>query len=140
DALLEKHYVSKRSRRQKGVLAFLVHDAEAHVFCYADADLRKQDQAGAILDFVRFWKKRTGHYPEELIFDSRLTTYARLHELNQLGIRFITLRRRSRKLLRTIADLPPSAWRPIELKGVRRQFRTPRILDRRVALAGYEGP
>ena len=28
DALLEKHYVSKRSRRQKGVLAFLAQDAQ----------------------------------------------------------------------------------------------------------------
>jgi hypothetical protein len=30
-----------------------------------------------------------------LIFDSKLTTYAKLNELNRLGIRFITLRRRS---------------------------------------------
>ena len=28
DALVEKHYVSKRSRRQKGILAFLAQDAE----------------------------------------------------------------------------------------------------------------
>jgi hypothetical protein len=140
DALVEKHYVSKRSRRQKGLLAFLVHDAEAQVFCYADADLRKEDQASAVLDFVRFWKQRTGHYPEELIFDSRLTTYARLHDLNRLGIHFITLRRRSKKLLRETAALPVSAWRQIELKGIHRLYRTPRILDRRITLPGYDGP
>jgi hypothetical protein len=140
DALVEKHHVSKRSRRQKGLLAFLVHDAEAHVFCYADADLRKEDQAGAVLDFVRFWKRRTGHYPEELILDSRLTTYARLHDLNRLGIHFITLRRRSPKALRETAALPVSAWRQVELKGVGRLYRTPRLLDRRVTLPGYDGP
>ena len=28
DALVQKHYVSKRSRRQKGMLAFLAHDAD----------------------------------------------------------------------------------------------------------------
>jgi hypothetical protein len=140
DALVEKHYVSKRSRRQKGLLAFLVHDAEAHVFCYADADLRQEDQDGAVLDFVRFWKQRTGHYPEELIFDSRLTTYARLHDLNRLGIHFITLRRRSPKILRETAALPASAWRQVELKGVSRLYRTPRVLDGRVTLPGYGGP
>jgi hypothetical protein len=140
DALLEKHYVSKRSRRQKGILAFLVHDAEARAFCYADADLRKDQQQDAPLHFARFWKERTGHYPEELIFDSRLTTYARLNDLNRLGIRFITLRRRSPKILREVATLPASAWRQVELKGVSRQYRTPRILDRRVTLAGYDGP
>lgn len=33
DALVEKHYVSKRSRRQKGILAFLAQDADTRVFC-----------------------------------------------------------------------------------------------------------
>ena len=140
DALVEKHYISKRSRRQKGILAFLVHDAHAHVFCYGDADLRKEDQASAALRFVRFWKQRTGHYPEELIFDSRLTTYARLNELNRLDVHFITLRRRSPKLLREIAAVPSSAWRQIELKNVSRLYRTPRILDRQITLSDYEGP
>ena len=139
DALVEKHYVSKRSRRQKGLLAFLVQDAQAHVFCYADADLRKEDQDRAVLDFVRFWKQRTGHYPEELIFDSRLTTYARLNDLNRLGVHFITLRRRSPKILQETAALPASAWRQVELKGVSRRYRTPRVLDRRVTLPGYDG-
>jgi hypothetical protein len=41
DALVEKHYVSKRSRRQKGILAFLAQDAGTQVFCYANAQLRK---------------------------------------------------------------------------------------------------
>lgn len=140
DALVEKHYVSKRSRRQKGVLAFLVHDAQAHVFCYADADLRKEEQSGAILDFVRFWKQRTGHYPEELIFDSRLTTYAHLNDLNRLGIHFITLRRRSPRLLRETAAAPASAWRRIQLKGVARLYKTPRIRDQQVTVPGYQGP
>ena len=40
-ALVEKHYVSKRSRRQKGILAFLAQDAETRVFCYANGELRK---------------------------------------------------------------------------------------------------
>jgi len=140
DPLVEKHYVSKRSRRQKGILVFLAHDAQAHVFCYADADLRKQDQHDAIMDFVHFWKKRTSRYPQELIFDSRLTTYARLNDLNRLGIRFITLRRRSRNLLQEIAATPASAWRRIELAGVARLYKTPRILDRRIRLKDYDGP
>jgi hypothetical protein len=140
DALIEKHYVSKRSRRQKGILAFLVQDAETRVFCYANGELRKDQQNDEILHFVRFWKERTGRYPEELIFDSKLTTYAKLNELNRLGIQFITLRRRSAGLLREINQAPLSAWRRIELKGVSRQYKTPRILDRRIALSDYEGP
>src|ERR1700733_4186686 len=140
DAQIEKHYVFKRSRRQKGILAFLVQDAETRVFCYANGELRKDQQNDEILHFVRFWKKRTGRYPEELIFDSKLTTYAKLNELNRLGIQFITLRRCSPGLVREIDQMPLSAWRQIELKGVSRQYTTPRIFDRRITLSDYDGP
>ncbi len=89
--------------------------------------------------FVDFWKERTGHYPEELIFDSRLTTYANLNRLDKKNIAFITLRRRTAKMLRAIEQEPISAWRRIELEGVARAYRTPRILDRKVTLQGYKG-
>lgn len=140
DALMEKHYVSKRSRRQKGVLVFVSQDADTRVFCYANAGVRKQDQNDEILAFVDFWKRRTGRLPEELIFDSKLTTYANLSRLNDMGVRFMTLRRRSPKMVAEIAAEPISAWRQIEIEGVSRTYRTPRILDRRITLDDYEGP
>jgi hypothetical protein len=140
DALLEKHYVSKRSRRQKGILAFLAQDGDQRFFCYANTDLRKEQQNDEILAFARYWKKRTGQFPGELIFDSKLTTQANLSKLNRQDIKFITLRRRGPKLLEDLARHPRSAWRRIELSGVSRIYRTPRILDRRVTLDDYEGP
>lgn len=141
DALVQKHYVSKRSRRQKGILAFLAQDAEKRMFCYANAELRKEDQNDEILRFARFWKKRTGHFPEELVFDSKLTTYKNLNHLNKkMKIHFITLRRRSKKMLQEIHKKPLSAWRRIELKGVARAYRHPRILDSKITLEDYEGP
>jgi hypothetical protein len=140
DALVEKHYVSKRSRSQKGVLAFLAQDAETRVFCYANAELRKHQRDDEVLRFVAFWKRRTGRLPEELIFDCTLTTYAKLNELNRMGIHFITLRRRSPKRLAEIARTPISAWRRVELENVTRAYRTPRVLDRQVKLTGYDGP
>ena len=140
EALVEKHYVSKRSRRQKGVLAFLAQDAETRVFCYANAGVRKDQQNDEVLAFVDFWKQRTGQLPEELIFDSKLTTYANLDRLNRMGVRFITLRRRHPKMMAEIAATPLSAWQQIELEGVSRLYRTPRILDQRITLDDYQGP
>ena len=140
DPLVEKHYVSKRSRSQKGMLAFLAQDAETRVFCYANAELRKDQRDDEILRFVDFWKRRTGQLPEELIFDCKLTTYAKLSELNRKGIPFITLRRRSPKLLAAIAQTPLSAWRRVELENVTRAYRTPRVLDHRITLKDYDGP
>jgi hypothetical protein len=140
DALVEKHYVSKRSRRQKGILAFLAQDASTRVFCYGNVDLRKDEQNDEILNFVEFWKQRTGRLPQELIFDSKLTTYKNLDKLNQLGVQFMTLRRRSQKMLQEMHQQPISAWRRIELDGVSRIYRTPKILDTKIALRDYQGP
>jgi hypothetical protein len=140
DALVEKHYVSKRSRRQKGILAFLAQDGEKRFFCYANSDLRKEQQEDEILRFVRFWKQRTGKLPEELIFDSKLTTHANLNKLDQQGVKFITLRRRGPKLVDDLLARPRSAWRRITLDGVSRIYNTPRILDEQVSLTDYAGP
>lgn len=140
DALVQKHYISKRSRKQKGILAFLAWDAEKQHFCYANGSLRKEDQNDEVIRYVEYWKERTDHYPEEVVFDSKLTTYKNLSQLNEKGIKFITLRRRSKKLLEEINELPLSAWRRIQLENVSREYRTPRIIDREVSLTDYEKP
>jgi hypothetical protein len=136
---LEKHYVSSRSRSQKGILVFLARDAEQGVLRYANAGVTKGEQSDEILQFVRFWKKHTGKLPAELVFDSQLTTYKKLSELNREGIFFITLRRRSRKMLQQIYSQPDSAWRRISLPALTRIYRNPKVLEERVTLSGYQG-
>jgi hypothetical protein len=136
---LEKHYISSRSRSQPGVLVFLARDAQARVMCYAHAGIPKEEKAAEVLRFAEFWQERTGRLPAELVFDAQLTTYEHLHQLNQRGIRFLTLRRRSRRMLGHIWSLPASAWRRITLPSLTRAFRTPKVLDERITLPGYEG-
>jgi hypothetical protein len=137
---LEKHYISRRSRAQQGVLVFLARDAAARVLCYAHAGIPKEQKAAEVVRFAEFWQERTGSTPGELVFDSQLTTYQHLHQLNERGIRFLTLRRRTRPMLGRIWSLPASAWRRITLSSLTRAFRTPRVLDERVRLPGYTGP
>jgi len=130
---LQKHYVSRRSRSQKGVLVFLARDAEQRVMCYSNANVPKSKQADEILCFIEFWKQQTGQPPQELVFDSQLTTYANLRRLDEQGIRFLTLRRRTHKLLAEIYARPASAWRRITLRSLTRRYRTPRVFDERIA-------
>lgn len=136
---LEKHYVSSRSRSQKGILVFLARDATERVLCYSNAGVTQAEKASEILRFVDFWKEHTGAIPEELVFDSQLTTHQHLNELNRKGILFITLRRRSRKMLGEIFSRPASAWRRITLNSLTRTFRTPKVLDEKIRLKGYDG-
>ena len=136
DPQVQNHYVSMRSRAQPSVLAFLAQDAQGRAFCYSNADLRKGEEAEEIFGFIDFWKKHHGDYPRHLVFDSRLTTYPNLTRLDDLGITFITLRRRSPALLAEIEGLPPSAWRRVKLDVPARKYKTPRVFEQPVALAG----
>jgi transposase len=134
--VIERHYVSMRSRRQSSILTFLAQDADGHAFCYANADLRKGEEAEEIFRFISFWEKTHGERPRHLVFDSQLTTYANLARLEQMGITFMTLRRRSAALLKEVMLLPRSAWRTIELDVPARKFRTPRVFEQTITLAG----
>jgi hypothetical protein len=129
--LVESHYLSKRSRRQPSILVFLAQDADTQVFCYANADIRKGEEADEIFRFVDFWKRQHGEAPQHLVFDSKLTTYAGLDRLDAAGITFLTLRRRSPALLTEIAGLPPSAWRTVELDVPHRKYRNPRFYEQK---------
>lgn len=136
DPVVEKHYVSARSRSQPSILVFLAQDEQSQTFCYSNADLRKGEEADEIFRFIDFWKKTYGRKPRHLVFDSKLTTYANLARLDKMHLDFITLRRRSPKLLAEVYGLPRSAWRTIELDVPTRQYRTPRVYEQRVMLAG----
>ena len=136
DPVIEKHYVSARSRRQPSLLVFLAQDQESRTFCYSNADLRKGEENEEIFRFISFWKKAHGQQPKHLVFDSKLTTYANLARLDAMKIEFITLRRRSPQLLKEVYGLPRSAWRTVDLDVPSRQYRTPRVFEQQVSLAG----
>jgi hypothetical protein len=139
DEFVERHYLSKRSRSQPSILVFLAQESDSQVVCYSCADVPKARQPDQVLRFVEFWRQQTGRLPEELVFDSKLTTFANLSRLNELGLTFMTLRRRSSGLLRQVLNTPRSAWRPVHLDVPHRQYQDPRVFEQRVQLKGYQG-
>src|SRR6202011_2572595 len=132
--LVESHYLSKRSRRQPSILTFLAQDPDAQIFCYANDDVRKGEEAEEIFRFINFWRRQYGKQPQHLVFDSKLTTYQGLDRLDAAGITFLTLRRRSPSLLAEVSALPPSAWRTITLE-LPREYRNPQVYEQKVRLS-----
>jgi hypothetical protein len=65
--------------------------------------------------FCDHWKAAAGADPNLLLLDSKVTTQPVLGELDQRGVRFLTLRPRSPFLVRQLNQLPPTAFTPVTL-------------------------
>ncbi|MCK4548413.1 MAG: hypothetical protein KAW17_13335 [Candidatus Eisenbacteria sp.] len=139
-AVLDKHYVSSRSRRERSVLAFLVQDGDSRALCYANATVTKDLAAEEIMNFVDFWQDIAGTLPPHLVFDSQLTTYPVLDRLDKRGILFITLRRRGPAILRRLRGLPKARWKTMKLTGVSRRYQRPSYVESAVSLRPIANP
>jgi transposase len=139
DAPLDDNYVAKRSQATRSVLAFFAQDHASTEMVYANADVTKRAAATEILAFADHWKEVSGSNPGLLVFDSRLTTYAVLDELNARGIDWLTLRQRGRAVLAELAALPASAWTTCRIDRAGR-YRHPQLHEDVIAIKGIAKP
>ena len=139
DPVLEKHYVPTRSQRARSVLTFFAQDTGTHNLVYANADLSKASQAREAIAFCDHWKAVSGSDPKMLIMDQKVTTQEVLGELNQRGVKFATLRMRSRSLTRYITSLAPSDFTTITLDRPGPHNRPRMHEDPAVQLTSYPG-
>ena len=107
--------------------------------CYSNGDIKKEEEPDEILAFFSFCIKTTGQLPRCLVFDSKLTTYDHLDCLTQMGLRFITLLQRGKKIHEDPWKVSPrsplgrpSVW--ISLPG---SINWLRIHDGETHLSGY---
>lgn len=119
-SVLENNWSGKYGKRIKSVLAALCQDPDTGIFCYSDAEIRHRNQPDCVLEFVDFWKQG-GKNPSCLIFDSKFTTYQNLEKLDKEKIKFITLRRRGKRLLSDLEKIPQEEWKKVTVEGPSRK-------------------
>jgi len=76
DAVLENHYLPCRGQAGPSVQSFFAQEHENRVFCYANANLTRDEQAGEVMRFVEFWHALTGHDPELSVAAKLGTSFA----------------------------------------------------------------
>jgi hypothetical protein len=139
EAVLENHYLPRRGHAGPSVQSFFALEHETQVFCYANANLTRAEQPGEVMRFVEFWQALTGHDPQWLYFDSKLTSYAELSRLNERGIFFVTIRRRGPRLLQQLRQRPSSDWTRAVIDIPKRRQKHIRYLEQAVSLMDYQG-
>ena len=138
ESVLEKHWAGARGKVMKGALCLFGQDAESKLMLYTATDIRREETEDQVLSFLSFWQGVQRGVSPTLVFDSQFTTYAKLSELNQQGVRFITLRRRGRRHQELVDRIEP--WVRIHIPHEKRKYPNPEVHESTVNLRGYAGP
>lgn len=137
ESVLDRHWTGARGKTMKGALSLFAQDAGTKLMLYTDADIRRTEADDQVLEFITFWKGVKRGVNPTLVFDSRFTTYSNLSKLNAQGVRFITLRRRGKALLRQVEKLDP--WQRIHIPHAKRKYPNPRVYESTFSPREYDG-
>ncbi|MCB9293536.1 MAG: hypothetical protein H6559_10500 [Lewinellaceae bacterium] len=72
-----------------------------------------------------------------LVFDSRFTNYENLAQLDERNVKFITIRRRGKNMIRQIEQMPASDWKTLRVEAAGNRKRTLKAADQTIFLPGY---
>jgi hypothetical protein len=137
ESVLQEHWAGARNKTMKGALTLFAQDAESKLLVYTAADIKREESDEQVTQFLSYWKKINRGLLPTFVFDSRFTTYEHLSELNAQGVKFITLRRRGSKLLKSVDKLQP--WIKISIPHAKRKFPNPLVHQSTIRLEKYAG-
>lgn len=133
ESKMEKVWCGARGKAMKGATTLLAQDSSSNVITYTKADILRKNEAEEIKKFVEYWRKvRTTKISETLVFDCKLTTYKVLGDLDREGIKFITLRKRNKKLLQEAYKIPDEKWQKVKLPIPKRKYQNFLVHERSV--------
>jgi hypothetical protein len=139
ESVLETHWADARGKRMKGALTLFAQDAQSKLILYSATDIQRDEADDQVLSFLSYWRRipREREPQSTFIFDSKLTTYENLSELNRQGVKFITLRRRGHKLVEEVEQLDP--WSRITIPHEKRKYPQQLVHESSEELRGYDG-
>jgi len=136
---LNEHWAGARNKTMKSVLTLFAQDAATKILLYTEADIVRGEEDDQVLRFLEYWKKVHRGVQPTLVFDSRFTTYKHLSQLNEDGIKFITLRRRGKNLIDKSKKLDRKEWKKIHIPHDKRKYKHPLVNESFVKLRDYDG-
>lgn len=131
---MEKVWCGTRGKSLKGAHTFFAQDGESDALIYTRADIKRAESSEEIIRFAEYWGEIKGIVDETLVFDSKLTRYDVLYELDKEDIRFITLRIRSKSLIEETLKIPEKEWQRVYLPIPKRKYKHVKVHESTVVL------
>src|SRR3989337_3088199 len=131
---MDDNWVGAKHQRLKSALTLFAQDGESRHLLYANTDIDREDESNEIVNCVNYWTDVKGIIEQTLVFDSKLTTYDILEDLDTREIKFITLRRRGKKLIEDANNIPEKDWIKMDLKKEKRKFNKFKMYESEITL------
>lgn len=137
DSHLENNWSGKRNKSLASILAVLGHDPDSGIITYGDTNVRHSNESDVALEFLDFYKENGTSNLKYLVFDSKFTTYKNLSKLDDDGIKFLTIRRRGKKIVDELESMPKFEWKSIRVEAGNGKKRTIKVIDKIIYLKEY---
>ncbi len=137
DNHLENNWSGKRHHALQSILAALAQDQDTGIITYGDTCVRHENEGNTAIEFLDFYKKSDGQSLKYLVFDSKFTTYKNLSKIDDNDVKFITIRRRGKKIIETLENLPPDAWKRVRIPASKGKTRQIKIHESTIIIKSY---
>lgn len=131
---MDKNWVGAKHQALKSAKTFFAQDGQSRHLLYANTDINKEETSDEIMNFVDYWTGIKGVINQTLVFDSKLTTYENLERLDDDNIKFITLRRRGKKIIEEANNTSEHEWIKVDLKKKKRAYNKFKMYTRNIIL------
>lgn len=132
---MEKVWGGAKHKTMKGADTVIAQDAKSNMILYTRADILRKEEAGEVLKFVEYWKEVNGNILQTLVFDCKFTKYKVLDTLDNDNIKFITLRKRTTKLINEILSIDDENWTKFKLDIPKRKYKKVSVYEQNVKLS-----
>jgi len=138
DSHLENNWSGTRNKALASISAVLAQDPDSGIITYGDTNIRHEQQSDVAVEFLDFYNSNGGSNIKYLVFDSKFTTYANLAKLGE-DIKFLTIRRRGKKIVEELDKKPASSWKKVRVTMANGKGRNLKVNDEKIYLKDYGG-
>lgn len=133
---LENNWSGTRNKGLASMLSVLAQDPESGIVTYGDTTVRHDNKNAVAVEFLDFYKIDGASDVKYLVFDSKFTTYENLSKLSE-DVKFLTIRRRGKKIVNELDSRPASAWKRVRIPMSDGKGRWLRVIDEKIFLKDY---
>jgi len=137
DSTIENNWSGTRHKALPSILAAIAQEPDSGLITYGDTTVRHNNEANVAVEFLDFYKQAGNQDLKYLVFDSKFTTYENLSKLDDNDVKFITIRRRGKKIVEDIEKLVAADWKKVRVRRSDGKTKQIKIYDTIIHIKAY---